>query len=166
MRIIGVDLSTSRVGVASGIKTVSFTPDGSAQDSAKRLYSIATTVAKACQGADVVVIEDIAPGSYTRTVTALARVQGAVLAALHRAGIDEYRFVNPTTLKMFATGRGRASKGEMIAAAEALGGSPADDDQADAFHLARFGRVAWHLEQAKAPHETTAIDKAGIGPAL
>ena len=43
----------------------------------------------------------------------------------------------PTTLKLFATGSGHASKDDMVAAAEReLGRSGLSDDEADAYHFA------------------------------
>jgi crossover junction endodeoxyribonuclease RuvC len=49
---------------------------------------------------------------------------------------------SPTSVKKFATGKGRASKSEMLAAAKALWGfETTDDNQADALALACMGRV-------------------------
>ena len=49
-----------------------------------------------------------------------------------------YEGFNVGTIKKFATGRGNASKAEMIAAAEMLGFQPKDDNEADAIHIARL----------------------------
>jgi len=46
-----------------------------------------------------------------------------------------YMSVHSGTLKKFATGSGKASKEEMIIAAERTYGKVADDNQADALHL-------------------------------
>ena len=46
------------------------------------------------------------------------------------------------TIKKHATGRGNADKGAMIAAAQARGFNPADDDEADALAL-----LHWAIEQ-------------------
>lgn len=43
--------------------------------------------------------------------------------------------VHSATLKKSATGKGNASKEEMVAAAKAKGWKPANDDEADALHL-------------------------------
>lgn len=52
----------------------------------------------------------------------------------------EYTSVHTGTLKLFATGRGGASKAEMILkAAFWLGREPVDDNEADAVHVARYG---------------------------
>lgn len=43
-----------------------------------------------------------------------------------------------TEIKKFATGKGNAKKPDMIAAAQALGYTPEDDNEADAIHLYRL----------------------------
>lgn len=49
-----------------------------------------------------------------------------------------YRGVPVGTIKKHATGKGNASKGEMIAAAKARGHAPADDNEADALALLHY----------------------------
>lgn len=49
-----------------------------------------------------------------------------------------YTLVAPNTLKLFATGNGRASKSEMLAAARLIYSKCPNDDVADALHLARY----------------------------
>jgi Holliday junction resolvasome RuvABC endonuclease subunit len=53
-----------------------------------------------------------------------------------------YQGVPVGTIKKFATGRGNAGKGEMIAAMRERGHSPADDNEADALAL-----LHWALAQ-------------------
>ncbi len=52
------------------------------------------------------------------------------------------RFVNPSTLKKWATGNGHAEKSQMISAAQTLSGNPdiRDDNAADACNLAFYAR--------------------------
>jgi len=51
-------------------------------------------------------------------------------------------------LKHFATGKGRARKGEMIeAAARILGRAPVDDNEADAVHVARWAYKEFYEEE-------------------
>ena len=54
-----------------------------------------------------------------------------------------YQGVPVGTIKKHATGRGNASKDEMIAAAKARGYAPVDDNEADALAL-----LNWAVEQA------------------
>lgn len=49
-----------------------------------------------------------------------------------------YSSVPVGTIKKAATGKGNASKQEMIDAAKALGFNPATDDEADAIHILRY----------------------------
>lgn len=51
-----------------------------------------------------------------------------------------YQGIPVGTIKKHATGRGNASKDEMLAAARALGHSPADDNEADALALLDYAR--------------------------
>jgi hypothetical protein len=70
--------------------------------------------------------------------TDAAHVYGGLMATL-TAWCEEnkipYEGVAVGTIKKHATGRGNASKDEMIAAANALGYNPEDDNAADALHL-------------------------------
>ncbi len=69
----------------------------------------------------------------------LRGVAEAVVGA-HRV---ELREVQPATLKKFGAGSGRADKPAMIRAAQMLYGvalGPKQDDEADALHLAAYGR--------------------------
>lgn len=61
-----------------------------------------------------------------------------VLTAWCEAHSIPYEGVPVGTIKKFATGKGNADKDAMIAAARALGFAPADDNEADAIHLARL----------------------------
>ncbi len=51
-----------------------------------------------------------------------------------------YQGIPVGTIKKHATGKGNASKDEMIAAARNLGHSPADDNEADALALLAYAR--------------------------
>jgi Holliday junction resolvasome RuvABC endonuclease subunit len=51
-----------------------------------------------------------------------------------------YQGIPVGTIKKHATGRGNASKDEMLVAARALGHSPADDNEADALALLDYAR--------------------------
>ena len=57
-------------------------------------------------------------------------------AALHKI---EHMPVHTGTLKLFATGKGNASKAAMVQAAKDRGYNPQDDNEADACHLLDYG---------------------------
>jgi Holliday junction resolvasome RuvABC endonuclease subunit len=66
----------------------------------------------------------------------LGEVGGMLRLILHEHGVP-YVDVPPASLKKFATGFASADKSAMIAAAKACDVSPEDDNQADAYHLAK-----------------------------
>ena len=70
----------------------------------------------------------------------------------------------PSSVKLFATGKGNANKDRMIAAAiEAGARGNVNDDEADAFHLRRMGLAAHGLlERDLTDYEARAL--AGSGP--
>jgi len=72
----------------------------------------------------------------------LGEVGGVLRLLVHERNIS-YVEVPPASLKKFATGSSGASKEHMIEAAQSAGASPADDNQADAFFLARVA-IAFH----------------------
>ena len=73
--------------------------------------------------------------------TQAAHVYGGLMGTL-TAWCEEnripYSSVPVGTIKKSATGKGNASKGEMINAAKELGFEPADDNEADAIHILRY----------------------------
>lgn len=71
-----------------------------------------------------------------------------------RRGID-HGTVYPTTLKKFATGRGNAPKGAMLAAArERLGYRGLDDNEADALWILAWAREQYSLGGAASAAES------------
>jgi Holliday junction resolvasome RuvABC endonuclease subunit len=70
-----------------------------------------------------------------------AHVYGGLLAVLQAFCIDngiEYTGYSVGTIKAFATGKGNASKAQMIEAVQAWGYDVADDNQADAIALLKL----------------------------
>ena len=84
-------------------------------------------------------VEHIAYEAVRRHIgTDAAHCYGGLMATLTAFCEDSkipYEGVGVGTIKKFATGAGNASKDEMIAAANALGYNPEDDNAADALHL-------------------------------
>lgn len=71
----------------------------------------------------------------------LGEVGGVLRLLVHERNIP-YVEVPPASLKKFATGSSGASKAHMIDAAKEAGAIPVDDNQADAFFLARVAAAA------------------------
>lgn len=134
---IGLDLSTRATGLAL--------PDGTcrtlrpkADTQQGRLIEVVERLGARLHGGNkpaLAVIE----GTFSnpKFVTAgmkLAELGGAIRLMLYSRRIP-YLEIGPTSLKLFATNNGHASKDEMIAAARALGATVANDNEADAWFL-------------------------------
>ena len=141
---LGVDQSLNATGVCVlaedgrvvEIRTVVYAVGGASD---VKLLGIRNALLPLLPTAKFGAIEGYAYDSIHRAFD-LGEVAGTVKLALveHRVG---YVTVPPVTLKLYATGSSRAEKGDMIAAAVALGAQPADDNQADAFFLAHLARA-------------------------
>lgn len=83
-----------------------------------------------------VVVEDVSVNRYFYDIRRLAELRGILLGVCDELDLPEPEFVNPATLKKWATGDGHATKAQMIAACKSKYGIvPVDDNAADACHL-------------------------------
>lgn len=95
-----------------------------------------------------VAIEDHAYGVRTNAVYRLGHLHGLVRYSVNSLGLP-FLLVEPTTVKFFATGKGRAEKEDMIAATRLFNidlsdfGASTRHNVADAFWLAHIIRT-WH----------------------
>lgn len=137
MKVCGLDLSLTGTGVAWPDGSLSTVKPGK-QRGVECLAFIVAEVSRAIDGADLAVIEGYAFGARGRAVFQIGELGGVVRLACHQAGVP-FQEVAPASLKLFAAGRGNASKDEMVAAARTRGGDPKDDNQADALWLREFG---------------------------
>ena len=168
MRIFGLDLSTTRVGVADATgEVISLKSHAKADDPYRRLHELGREIERVFRlrppAPDLVVVEDYSLGQPGRmnTLIRLGEVGGLVRTRLWELGYP-MAFVRPATLKRFATGNGNATKEAMVARAIALGcvapgGTAPNDDEADAWHLRRMGRAAYGLEGALTDAERDAL---------
>lgn len=145
MRVVGLDLSTRSCGIARTdgrlvtVQPSTLKPKASTADLARRLDEIETGVAAQIHPAtELAVIEGYALHTHAGTLARLGEAAGVVKLWLFRHAIP-FVLVPPAALKQFATGKGNASKELMVAACVAAGGCPANDDEADAFWLRRYG---------------------------
>lgn len=156
MRVVGLDLSLASTGMAevsypalSGDATVSGsgcvkTKPG--QPTEQRLSSIVDQTVAFTEGADLVVIENGALQSVGPGREELAALRYMVRVELWSTGVP-FALVRPTTLKMYTTGRGNASKDEMVSAVDERHGTSYASmpkargryDLADATALAAMG---------------------------
>lgn len=84
----------------------------------------------------------------------LGEVGGVIKLLAHDLDVP-VTVVAPVSLKKFATGNVRADKSVMIAAAERMGARPRDDNQADAFFLAR---VAYYTGRGENPESRAQLE--------
>lgn len=151
LRIVGVDPALSVTGVASPNVVTTIRPHR--HDLAYwRHWRVATSVLSFAldSGAHLAVVEDYAPHGIGINSTLVAGEVGGLIRTLLTVRRVPIALVRPNTLKLYATGNGRADKAAMVdAARERLGESfPREskvDDLADALWLADLGRWLYRL---------------------
>lgn len=115
------------------------------------------TYAQACVAiaskADLIVIEHYALGFRGASISLVE--QGAIIRYAFWKDNKTYIDVPPSTLKKFVTGSGNASKEQMcVAVTGRWKFDPADDNEADAYGLARLGQV---MLTQRTPEELMAL---------
>lgn len=86
-----------------------------------------------------IVAEDVSVNRHFYDLRRLAELRGVLLEVCDELELPEPEFVNPSTLKKFATGDGRATKEQMMRACrEKYRYEPPDDNAADACHLYHY----------------------------
>ncbi|MEX2439706.1 MAG: hypothetical protein WD739_07475 [Actinomycetota bacterium] len=136
MKVVGLDLSLRATGIAdwSGTRTI-----GSRLRGVERLSELEQVIVDACADADLVVLENYAFSARSAHAHELGELGGVIRLGLWREQIH-YVDVAPATLKKFATGKGNADKGAMLAAAiRRFEYQGSDHNQADALMLREMG---------------------------
>jgi len=170
MNVVGLDLSTKRVGFAAADgELFSISAHAGAEDPYRRLHELGREIERALRlrppFPELVVVEGYSLAVFGTGILSkirLGEVGGIVRTRLFEMGI---RFVDvpPSSVKRFATGNGNAKKEQMVSRAIELGArGNVNDDEADAFHLRRMARAAYGLEGDLLGHELDAIANAGI----
>lgn len=145
--VLGLDLSMTATGIClpdGGTLTVK--TDAKTKD--WRLVAIRNAVSEAItfNRVELVVMEEAPPGLKGPAIKAIHMVHGAVRTCLLDLGVP-YAVVNPSTLKVYATGRKGADKTAMTMAAYKRAALEFEDDnQCDAWWLRTMG-----LDQLGAP---------------
>lgn len=140
--VIGLDLSLTATGYAyvTAVQRVAETIKRPQYKGNDRLRSIRTAIVERLGGAapELVVVENYAYGRPNQAHQ-LGELHGVVRLALDELDVH-WVLLTPATVKKYATGKGNASKNEMLAAAiKRLGYDGSDGDQADALWLACAG---------------------------
>lgn len=141
--IIGIDPSLTSTGFSgcglTGTISSKFKGVERLEDICQQLANFIVT----CPADSVAVIENYSFASRNSQAHAIGEVGGVIRLTLFRNGVP-FVEVPPTCRAKFATGRGNASKNEVISAISARTGlvwsGKGADDQADAWILEEMGR--------------------------
>lgn len=134
--VLGLDLSLSATGVADHDGELS-TIKHKASEGDWRLVHIADHVEELAPFTTLAVVEDLPTHAHAAGITGM--VHGAARVALLRAGVP-YVLVPPSTLKVYATGKGNSKKPELrMELFKRTGADVADDNQVDACWLRLLG---------------------------
>lgn len=157
--VIGLDLSLTKTGIAGASGVTFLSKGGNGDARLVRLRDDLVTTIKHAEdlnyGQLFAVLEDLPKQAMGAGLT--GRAQGVARELLSRRGIP-VATVAPATLKLWAAGNGRATKEDMIAAAQMHAGIEGNtwvvgrklsDDEADAYLLRSLG-LAWMRGDRKA----------------
>lgn len=142
MQVIGLDLSLSSTGVANAAGRQIIIVKPGKRRGYERLRHITAEILWWCADADVVCVEG--PSFQSRSSSEKGHHERAglwwfVTAHLDEAGI-EVKVITPSSLKKYATGKGNASKDQvLLAAARRFEWFDGTNDQADALWLSAMG---------------------------
>ena len=153
MRFMGLDLSLTSTGYScdGDTGTIAVKTKG-----VERLFNIRDEVMLACREhrPDVVVIEGYAFSSRASHAHSIGELGGVIRIALYE---NSFVFVEipPTCRAKFATGRGNASKTEVVSAISARTGKTwigkGADDECDAWILEQMGRTQFGFSDYEWP---------------
>lgn len=149
--IAGIDSSTKRIGYAGPDGRLwSISARAGSKDRARRLHELGRQLERAIllypPRPAIAIIEGYALNTPGRLgLTRQAEIGGVIRRLLFELGIP-FLEIEPSRLKLYATGNGNASKEAMIAAAIELDAAPLNDDEADALHLRALGRMGYGLD--------------------
>ena len=149
-RILALDLSLTATGVCfDGDTRLLKFPKLRGWE---RVAAITEAIDDLASVSDLVVIEGYSFGSRGATLFQIAELGGIVRCDLVREHTP-YVDVPPSTLKRFATGRGNATKIDMVVAARERFGlcGTTDDNECDAFLLWALARQWYGLPIASIP---------------
>lgn len=144
-RVFGLDLSLTSTGWSCGDErgTVSF----SKLRNESRLVAIRNELQSLIVdkfGKPVVIVEGYSFGSRNSQSHSIGELGGVVKVMMHENNVS-FVVVPPTVRAKFATGKGNASKHEVVSAVSARTGivwaGKGSDDMCDAFVLEEMGRV-------------------------
>lgn len=147
--LLGLDLSLTSSGYAHNFKYGTITTK---EKAAKRLYIISSEIINICiqNNIEAVIIEGYSFASRNSQAHSIGELGGCVRMRLWENKIP-YIEVPPTVRAKFATGKGNASKNEVISSVSAMTGiifqGSGADDMCDAWILYQIGLA--HMGQSE-----------------
>ena len=158
VKFMGLDLSLTSTGYACGgdMGTIAVAEKG-----AERLTLIRDAVMLACREhrPDVVILEGYSFASRNSQAHSIGELGGVVRVALHEECIPVV-IVPPSSRAKFATGRGNASKMEVVSAVSAKTGlvwtGKGADDICDAWILEQMGLAQFEISEYSWPKQNMA----------
>lgn len=159
MNILSLDLSLVRSGFVRPEGTAGvIVPPKCADRGMPRLRHIRNSVRDMLGGVDLVVIEGYSFGSMNKR-EALGELGGVVRLMLYEARV-RYVEVPPSSLKMYATGKGNAPKDlVLVECVKRLGYTGADNNIADAMWMRAMALDAFDLPIVAMPQTNRAALK-------
>lgn len=140
--IIGLDLSLTSTGVCSKEGFFAYQAKTKGMERLADIRDGIMLVVAAQANDPLVVVEGYSFSSRNSQSHALGELGGVVRLALHEAGVP-YIDVPPTSRAKFATGKGNASKNEVVSSISArtgiVWGGKGADDMCDAWVLRQMG---------------------------
>lgn len=149
-RVLGVDLSLTSTGLALVqdkrlVYSECVRPPGPQKACLEvRIDHVVRAVVNLARQADLIAVESPAYGVH-KPALVLGEVRGAVRMALWERGFQYYMDANISTVKLFATGHGNASKAMMVGAAKPYFLTSYDHNQADALFIGLWAEA--HFEE-------------------
>ncbi len=141
--VVGVDLSLTSTGIATPSNVRVITPKNKGVPRLVQIRNeLLEAIAEEATGNPLIVIEGYSFAQRNSNAHSLGELGGVVKTALYEAGMD-WAIVPPTVRAKFATGRGNASKAEVVSAVSARTGitwtGKGADDKCDAWILREMG---------------------------
>lgn len=169
LQLMGLDLSLTSTGYSISQKTgIISTKSKGAQRLSEMSNDILGILAD--NSVDVVIIEGYSFASRNSQAHSIGELGGAVRMRLWEFGVP-FVDVPPTCRAKFATGKGNASKSEVISAVSARTGiiwsGPGSDDMCDAWVLEQMGKQILNCSDFEWPKQNlSALDSIDWSPLL
>lgn len=167
IKLMGIDLSLTSTGISIGGETFAITPK---TKGIERLVEVSTRVVELATryNPSAIILEGYSFGSKFTRAHAIGELGGCVKVAVYQAGFQIVE-VPPTCRAKFATGKGNASKVDVLLAIKRLTGKDfpgaSGDDECDAWVLEQMGlAVLGESPYNWSEAQLSALDKINWSP--